>query len=77
MADDIFTYIIDMPCTVHEMIMPCQCGYCIYLNARLNDTERRKAYRHALDHIRRGDWDVDNTKSVQQIEWEAHYGPRN
>ena len=77
MADDIFTYIIDMPCTVREMIMPCQCGYCIYLNARLTEEARQQAFAHALRHIQRGDWDVDNTKSVQQIEWEAHNGPRN
>ena len=67
--DDIFVYIVDMPTTAHEMIMPCPGGYTIYLNARLSHQDRVEAYLHALKHVENNDWEKDD---VQQIEYEAH-----
>ena len=71
MDEDIYVYIVDMPTTAHEMIMPCPGGYTIYLNARLSHQDRVKAYQHALRHVERNDWSRVN---VQQIEKEAHDG---
>ena len=71
MDDDIYVYIVDMPTTASEMIMPCLGGYTIYLNAKLSHEDRVKAYLHALKHVGRNDWErID----VQQIEMEAHNG---
>lgn len=67
--DDIFVYIVDMPTTADEMVMPCIGGYTIYLNAKLTHQARVEAYRHALKHIERNDFERDD---VQQIESEAH-----
>lgn len=67
--DDIYVYVVDMPTTAAEMIMPCTGGYTIYLNAKLSQEERVRAYRHALKHVERNDWDKTD---VQQIEYEAH-----
>lgn len=67
--DDIFVYVIDMPTTAAEMIMPCATGYTIYLNARLSREDQEKAYRHALRHVERNDWEKED---VQTIEKEAH-----
>lgn len=67
--DDIYVYIVDMPTTAAEMIMPCLDGYTIYLNARLSHEDRVKAYQHALRHVERNDWEKDD---VQKIEKEAH-----
>lgn len=67
--DDIYVYVVDMPTTAAEMVMPCTGGYTIYLNAKLTQEERVKAYRHALRHVERNDWDKTD---VQEIEYEAH-----
>lgn len=67
--DNIYTYIVDMPHTIDEMVTPCFDGYTVYLNARLAYDDRLKAYEHALGHIRRNDWEKEN---VQEIEMEAH-----
>ena len=67
--DDIYVYVVDMPTTAAEMIMPCTGGYTIYLNAKLSQEERVRAYRHALKHVERTDWEKED---VQQIESEAH-----
>ena len=67
--DDIFVYIVDLPLTVAEMVAPCAGGYTIYLNAKLTQEDRVRAYRHALRHVERNDWDKTD---VQQIEYEAH-----
>lgn len=67
--DDIYVYVVDMPTTAAEMVMPCTGGYTIYLNAKLTQEERVKAYRHALRHVERNDWERED---VQQIESETH-----
>ena len=67
--DDIYVYIVDMPTSAAEMIMPCNGGYTIYLNARLSYQDRVKAYLHALGHVERNDFEKAD---VQQIEMEAH-----
>ena len=72
--DDVFVYLIDMPVSVPEMVLPCDAGFTVYVNARLAHGDRVRAYLHALRHIENDDWSKED---VQQIEWEAHYGPRN
>lgn len=67
--DDIFVYIVDMPTTASEMIMPCSDGYTIYINAKLSYHDRVKAYLHALGHVEGNDWEKVN---VQEIEKDAH-----
>jgi hypothetical protein len=69
--DDIYVYIVDMPTTAAELVMPCNGGYTIYLNARLSYQDRVKAYLHALGHVERNDFEKED---VQKIEMEAHYG---
>ena len=67
--DDIFVYFVPFPPTVHEMVTPCADGYTIYIADWLDEAHRIKAYEHALDHIRRNDFEKDN---VQEIEMVAH-----
>lgn len=67
--DDIFVYEVRLPDGVDEMVMPCLGGYTIYLDNRLSDEGKRKAYGHALYHIKNKDFEkVD----VQEIEANAH-----
>lgn len=67
--DNIYVYVVDMPTSATEMVMPCCGGYTIYLNARKSIDERVKAYRHALKHIENNDFEKAD---VQEIESEAH-----
>ena len=67
--DNIYVYIVDLPLDVAEMIAPCGEGFTIYLNARLSYQGRIRACLHALEHVKRNDWNQEN---VQQIESETH-----
>lgn len=69
--DDIFVYIVDLPVGVAEMVAPCFGGFTIYLNARLSDQGREKAYLHAIEHVERDDWKHND---VQTIESEVNHG---
>lgn len=69
--DDIFVYVVPLPWGFNEAVLKCADGYTVYLSDRLGDAERRAAYRHALRHIERGDWQKSD---VQEIERDAHEG---
>lgn len=72
--NDIYVYLIDLPCKVHEIVSPCANGdYTIYINARLGYGERVKAYNHALWHIEHNDFERTD---VEEIERKAHEGVR-
>ena len=62
--------LIDFPARGREIVTPNDDGtYTVLINARLSAYAQREALDHALEHIRRGDFDkVD----VQTIEAEAH-----
>ena len=44
-------------------------SYTVFLNSKYNNETLRDALTHAIEHIRRRDWDQED---VQQIEAEAH-----
>lgn len=67
--DRIFTYLIDMPTHTKEMVIPCNDGYTVYINARLSETQQHIAFRHALKHIQSNDFEEYD---VQHIELKAH-----
>ena len=67
---EIIVVLIDFPARGREIVTPNEDGtYTVLINARLSAYAQREALDHALEHIRRGDFDkVD----VQTIEAEAH-----
>lgn len=71
--NDVFVYVVDFPigAKANEAIMKCLDGYTILINARLSYEGQQRAYKHALRHIQRGDFERFN---VQMIEAEAHAG---
>lgn len=69
MTDDIFIYLVKLPDGIDEVTLPCFGGYTIYIDYRLSDEGRMKAYKHGLKHIRDRDFEKSD---VQQIEYEAH-----
>ena len=50
------------------MVTPCDGGYTVYIDDRLDQAGRREAYRHAVRHIARDDFVKGD---VQEIEIEA------
>ena len=69
MTDSIYTYIVDLPTGVNEMVAPCNDGYTIYINDKLSPSGRLDAYRHAMYHIINHDFEK---RDVNEIEIEAH-----
>ena len=67
--DDIFVYCVDLPDGINEMVTPCFEGYTVYIDIKLDILRRRKAFRHALKHIIRRDFEKGR---VSAIEREAH-----
>ena len=67
--DNIYHYIAPLPSGVNEVVMPCYDGFTIYTADRLDPDARKRAYRHALMHIKRNDWENIN---VQEIEKRTH-----
>ena len=72
-ADDVFVYLRDdIPASVGELVSPCPDGYTVLISSKLDDAHRQEAYEHALKHIENGDFDIDNVKTVEEIEAKAH-----
>ena len=71
--NDVYVYLVDLPCKVHEAVTPClDGGYTVYINSKLSYQERVKAYNHALRHIENNDfWSEED---IQTIEARAHRG---
>jgi hypothetical protein len=67
--DEIYVYFVPLPDGVYEMVVPCCDGYTVYIDERLDETERVKKYKHALDHIQNRDHEKSD---VQSIEARAH-----
>lgn len=67
--DDIHVYQVELPDSVHEAVVPSFCGYTVYINKNLGYEQRKKAFAHALLHIKNNDFEKDD---VQQIEADAH-----
>ena len=75
--EDVYVYEIDLPKGIREMVTPtADNSYTVYIDRKLSDAGKMKAYRHALRHCC-GDFERSN---VQEIENNAHQkggGKRN
>ncbi len=62
--------LIDFPAKGNEVVTKNEDDtYTIFINAKLSQETQRKAYLHALNHIKRGDFEKNN---ADQIEFEVH-----
>ena len=67
---EVFVYLVDLPNGIRELTTPCADGnYTVYIDARLDNIQRQKAYQHAIRHIQNDDF---SKTDVQSIEYEAH-----
>lgn len=75
--EDVYVYEIDLPKGIREMVAPtADNSYTVYIDRKLSDNGKMKAYQHALLHCY-GDFERDD---VQDIENDAHQrggGKRN
>lgn len=56
--DDIFTYLVDMPCGIRGHCNPNPDGsYTICINARMGYEEQLKTYLHEIEHIKGHDFE--------------------
>lgn len=65
MMDDVYCYMVMLPNKVHEFVVPCPDGYTIYINEKLDDEAREKAYRHALEHIEFNDFEKSDADWIE------------
>ena len=67
---NIFVHIMDLPGSAEEAVTENEDGtYSIFIDAQLSPLGREKAYQHAIEHIKNGDFEKEN---VQEIELDAH-----
>lgn len=67
--EDVFVYEIDLPKGINEMVSPSpDNSYTVYIDRKLSDDGKMRAYRHALRHCC-GDFEG---RDVQEIEGRAH-----
>lgn len=69
MRDDIYVYFISLPDKIHEVVLPCEDGYTVYIDINLDEKGRIDAYNHALRHVTNNDFEKED---VQEIEFDAH-----
>lgn len=66
--NDVFIYLIDMPTTVDEVVLPSgPCDFTVYLNARLTRKAQQEAFRHALWHIQNNDFERHGVGEIEAI----------
>lgn len=65
------TRLTNLPYSIHEFVMQTADGdYMIYINQKLSYLAQRRAYDHAVRHIRNHDFDADQT--ADEIERRCH-----
>lgn len=53
--DAVIVRMIDLPYSVHGLTVKDEEGdYNVYVNARLSDDQRAAAFRHEIEHIKKG-----------------------
>lgn len=70
MTYDVYTYLAHLPPGINEFITECPDGsYTVYLEVNNTREQWVKSYEHALEHIRRYDFEKYD---VQEIEYDTH-----
>lgn len=66
---EIYTRIVGgLPYKVKGLVLPCEDGYCIYINEDIPREDKIATYEHELEHIRAGH--LDDDCCVAEAEWE-------
>ena len=63
---DVFTYLVELPDQIDEMVVPCFDGYTVYINRELPRNRRISALEHAVRHILRGDFEKPDAGEIEE-----------
>ena len=63
---DVYTYLVELPDQIEEMVVPCLDGYTVYIDANLTAERRVSAFRHALRHILHGDHEKADVGQIER-----------
>ena len=69
MTETIYTYLFPLPMRVKGYTVYMDDVYTVVINSNLCQDERTKAYKHEIEHIKRGDF--CSHKTADQIEKEV------
>jgi hypothetical protein len=61
----VYIYRRPLPIGVNEVVFPCADGWTVWIADRLDRKQAQEAYKHAVAHIQRGDF---NKSDVGMIE---------
>lgn len=67
--DEVYTYLVDLPDGIDEMVTPCLDGYTGYIDKNLSWEQQKKEYDHIVAHLSKKHFEESN---VQKAECEAH-----
>ena len=68
---DVYTYLVELPDQIEEMVVPCLDGYTVYIDQNLTAERRVSAFRHAMRHILRGDHEKADVGQIERENNEA------
>lgn len=57
MNERIYTYFVNLPCSIGAFTVACEDCYSIIVNARSSYDRQQESIQHELEHIRNGDFD--------------------
>ena len=63
--DDVYTYYLELPEGIDEVVMPCLGGYTVYIDPRLSTTQQEEAYKHAMAHIVNNDFEKYDVAEIE------------
>lgn len=64
---EIYTYLVELPDSIREAVLPCADGYTVYINAKLTAEGQRMALDHAMRHIRNNDFEKTDVNAIECI----------
>lgn len=67
LTEDIGVYFLNMDTAIEEEVHPNEDGsFTIIINARISQSRQMIAYRHALEHIMRGDFEKVDADEIEK-----------
>ena len=66
--DDVFVYFMKLPDGIDEFVTPCSDGFTVYIDSSLDDRHRRKAYAHAIGHIKEMDFEKEYSLEGENLQ---------
>jgi len=70
--EDVFVHLLNLPAKTNEIVSVNEDGtFSVFINAKLSNDGQLRAYKHALKHIKSGDFERQNV-TASKIEMTTH-----